>query len=177
MNCIDCGRKLKRWAQRCKACGILRQKQRNKQWYKDHAQAANAKAIAWYRSHPEVKKLWVHNNPEKAAAGSARAQLKKFLTLAGLSAKYDIRQLISDIEIPNDLLEKLTKGGGWPDWRNEGLEEKTVNDYLRATQWARAILEYRAGRKYKVAWRYTSTKRKVFQTVFDFYEWQQRRKD
>jgi hypothetical protein len=89
-------------------------------------------------------------------------------------SKTEIKFLVSERFISSKILLKATKGFGWPDFRKEYLEEKgPKQDWLSVVQWARAILEYRAGRKYKVVWRFTSTRRKVFQTVYDFYIWQQ----
>lgn len=104
----------------------------------------------------------------------ARHPLKKMLIALGLPKNYDVRQLVSDPEIADAKLEKIAGRNGYPDFRQEALEEKgPKTDFLSSRQWARAILEYRSGRKYRVAWRFTSTERNLFEDVFSFYEWQQ----
>jgi len=103
--------------------------------------------------------------------------LRDFLRLLGLPKDYPIRELISDSTVSDKKLEEITKGGGYPDWAKECIEEKKLHDRIRPGQWARAILEYRAGRQYKIAWRFTSTRRKVFGTIFDFHEWRMKRKE
>ncbi len=143
---------------------------------KCHPKETKVRIVRWRKNNPEkVKaglKRWRTNNPEKYAAAFATSQLKKFLRLLDLLEDSNPRQVVSNPKISNKRLEKLTRGNGWPDWKEEALEEKKLGDGLQVTQWARAILEYRVGRKYRVAWRLTSIKRKVFKDVFAFYEWQ-----
>ncbi len=83
------------------------------------------------------------------------------------------KDLLLGPEIPNDRLETCTEGHGWPDFKDEALEEKGPKpNGLKMSQWARAVLEYRAARPYRVAWRWDSTKRTIFDDVFAFYGWQ-----
>lgn len=107
-----------------------------------------------------------------SGAGQAKSHVRRLLKSLGCADDYDIRQIVSDVNISNEQLEAIAGGNGYPDWEEEGLEEKRPGDQLRPAQWARAVLFYRGGKKYKVAYRFTSTKRKVFDTVFDFYFWQ-----
>ncbi len=101
---------------------------------------------------------------------------RKFLKLLGLPKNYDPHNLILSSKISDEHLKKIAGNNGWPDFRDEALEEKGPKlDCISLTQWARAILEYRAGRTYRVAWRFTSTKRRIFKDVFEFYEWQIKR--
>lgn len=96
------------------------------------------------------------------------------LTRTKLPKNYEIRRLIAEPRLTDALLQNLAHGGGYPDWRGEALEEKKAGDSLKANQWARAILTMRHGGRYRVAWRFSSTKRKVFDSVFDFYDWVRR---
>ena len=104
----------------------------------------------------------------RVIACNASRELKKFLTACGISSIYHIA------DVPVATLEKIAGGWGWPDWKEEGVEEKTKNDWLRSAQWARSYLEYRAGRSYKVALRRTRTESQMFENVLDFYDFQQK---
>lgn len=106
------------------------------------------------------------------SAAAARSILKQFLGMCGIQSVNDLW------EVSDEQLENITKGHGWPDWKEEAIEEKgPKTDCLRSPQWARAILEYRSGRPYKVAWRTSRTESILFETVYDFYDWQQKNKD
>jgi hypothetical protein len=79
-----------------------------------------------------------------------------------------------DVRVTDRRLTQLASNGGFPDWVDEGLEEKGRKlDFIRVQQYARAILFYRSDAEFRVAWRYTSTRRKVFADVFDFYDFLQ----
>ena len=160
IKCKDCGIKVRRGSNRqkqCKSCSKMYRK-------------ASQKA---YKQLPRVKRLHKvsyrkYIQSPKAMAKYARNQLDKFLKLIGIKNLRDIK-MCSDRK-----LEKIAGGNGYPDFLKETLEEKGPKmDCLGISQWARAILEYRAGRKYRVAWRFTSIRRKIFKDVFDFYNWQQ----
>jgi hypothetical protein len=123
-----------------------------------------------------------YNRMARSAKSTLKAFLRKVLKASDIKPKKygevfsleELKFLILDRRITNKKLARVAKRYGWPDFRKEALEEKGPRqDWLNESQWARAILEYRSGRKYKVAWRFTSTRRKVFQTVFDFFLWQQ----
>ena len=84
------------------------------------------------------------------------------------------QEFVSNPIISNDILKSIAGTKGWPDWKDECVEEKGPKpDYLSVVQWARAILEYREGRPYQVAWRISRESSKLFETIFDFYRWQQ----
>jgi hypothetical protein len=109
----------------------------------------------------------------RACASEARSTVRRFLTLVKLSRDYDIRKIVLNPTVSNKLLEQLTGGYGYPDFRKECVEEKGPRkDYLTLSQWARSILEYRSDRPYRVAWRFSLTRRRIFPDVFSFYEWQ-----
>lgn len=107
----------------------------------------------------------------RSCAQVARSTARRFLNLLGLSPTYDLRRLVLNPAVSNRRLQKLSGGYGWPDWKVEAIEEKR-SDALTISQWARAILEYRADRPYHVVWRFSFRKQKYFETVFDFYLWQ-----
>lgn len=111
----------------------------------------------------------------RSCAAQAKSELRKFLRLVGVSENYrDIRRLVLDIRVTDRRLTQLASNGGYPDWPDEHLEEKGKKlDFIRVQQYARALIYYRANLPYRVAWRFTSTKRKVFETVFDFYDFLQ----
>lgn len=123
-----------------------------------------------YRETPErflaICRKWGLENPEKRTALYARNDLRLFLRACGVDDLKELRK------VSNKVLEAIAKKSGWPDFKEECLEEKRIGDAIRPSQWARAILEYRAGRRYRVAWRFTSTRRRVFKDVFAFYKWQ-----
>jgi hypothetical protein len=100
---------------------------------------------------------------------------KKFLRQAGIEpTKNKMGTVLQNQEVPttNKVLEKIAGKNGWYDFKDEKLEEKGPKpDGLSPAQWARAILEYRAGREYQVAWRWTPSTRDVFPNVWSFYAW------
>jgi hypothetical protein len=133
---------------------------------------------AAYHSSPEYKLIVAAYRVSPAGlAACAKTRVSKLLKRLKLSKNYDVRGLVLNRKISNRMLEEITRGAGWPDFREEALEEKRRGDYLSESQWARAILEYRLNRKYRVAWRFTSARRKIFTTVFDFYDWQLKQKE
>lgn len=105
------------------------------------------------------------------AVESARASkrgLRKFLEACEAT--------ITDFEcgLPNvtsEKLEEIAQGNGQPDWKDEAIEEKRLNDTLSLSQWARAILHYRSGKPYRVNWRISMWNGFVFENVFAFHKW------
>ena len=91
----------------------------------------------------------------------------------GLGKHYDLRRVVLNPTVSNKKLDQLTGGAGHPDWRSEAIEEKR-SDPLTVSQIARAILEYRADKKFKVAWRFSFTKHRIFPDIFAFLDWQAR---
>jgi hypothetical protein len=148
-------------------------------YYAANSEDRKAYTISYKAANSEKVKagqrLWKRKNYEKSIAASATAEIRKLLRFLNLPKDFNIEEVASRQDISNEQLEQATKGHGWPDWKKEFLEEKRPGDYLRDVQWARAILEYRAKREYKIAYRFTSIKRKIFENVFLFYKWQLKR--
>jgi hypothetical protein len=173
-KCRECSRKwdrnnpekrresYRRWKKRYPE----RNKAHQRKWYNKNIEQIKIRQRAWQNKNPGASRKWQKKNPERAAAVSAKTKLRAFLRACSITSFDDLG------DVPSATLLKLTKGNGWPDFKKECLEEKRAGDSLQPSQWARAILEYRAGRKYRVAWRFTSTRRKVFKNVFAFYKWQ-----
>ena len=174
-RCKDCGTgycQHGRQKERCKDCGTGQCPHGRR---KDYCGDCGKRIC----KHKKSKNLCLECGGERMFWGSlarmARKHLRGFLRLLGCPEGYDVRNLVMDQGVSNLTLERISRGEGYPDFENEALEEKGPKiDALQSTQWARAVLEYRAGRKYRVAWRLTSTRRKVFPNVFDFYAWQTR---
>jgi hypothetical protein len=138
------------------------ERRRSRKYNKEHYSESYKYACEWRLKHPRMTVAW-----------AAEMAMKLFLEKLGYSRDYNVRQVVGNRKISNKLLESLTRGGGWPDWRKECVEEKRLRDFIQVTQWARSILEYRAGREYKVAFRLNRFKSKLFNTVFEFYDWLQ----
>ncbi len=103
----------------------------------------------------------------------AKTLRTSFLKKLGFSADYNVRKVLGNKRISNKKLGLIAAGSGYPDFPKEALEEKGPGvDAIRPNQWARAVLEYRAGRAYKVCWRFDSLNRRMFNSVFDFCDWQ-----
>jgi hypothetical protein len=134
--------------------------------------------LEYRKNHFDLIKKYQSSVPaEERTANRATSEVNEFLRFLKLSINSNLKSIIKNSKVSNDALKKLTRGNGYPDWKEEALEEKKPKDILQVTQWARAILEYRAGRKYRVSCRFTSTKRRIFKDVFSFYEWQLKQKE
>lgn len=102
---------------------------------------------------------------------SSRCDYLKILKSSGLSERTPVRDILNNNKVTNEILENISKGHGYPDWPKEDLEEKKAGDCLESTQWARAILTMRSGGRYRVSFRFSSNRRKIFKDVFDFQDW------
>lgn len=109
----------------------------------------------------------------RQCAQIGRSNVRRFLTLLGLGKHYDLRRVVLNPTVSNKKLDQLTGGAGYADWRAEAIEEKR-SDPLTVSQIARAVLEYRSDKKYKVAWRFSFTKHRIFADIFAFLAWQSR---
>lgn len=161
------------------------------EWQKKHPEEAKAYRQKWEKENPRNRteyaknyykknrkkclqnvKEWTRKHTSERRAYLATREMKYFLYLLNLPKDYNIRNIVRDLKISTTHLQNIAKKGGWPDWKEEAIEEKKGTDWLRACQIARAVLEYRVNRKYRVSYRFSSTKQRIFKNIFDFYEWQ-----
>lgn len=119
------------------------------------------------------------NYPTMDTASCARNRLRQTLRQCGVDAA-DIKSANPRalLCVPSAVLDKVADGNGYADFQDVGLEVKTQRDYLSPTQWARAILNYRNGKPYRIVYIEPTPdgrdiRRHMFETVFTFYDWQQ----
>lgn len=171
----------------CPPCGKKHKKTKAKEYRPSN------RSPEFKKKHREHARQWYLTHKNVSSAQTALQNARKFIRKAdeewytehkGLYTKRDTDSRVflaqSLLKLKNnpcvlkandELLYEISQGNGVPDWVAECIEEKKEGDCLSVAQFACATSYYKKGNPYKVSHRFSSTKRKVFETVWDYVLW------